>query len=165
MISSGDTNLLPAAADAAAAVVLVLATCVWVGGFVTLVVVSRVARKTLSGPGRISFFRGLGRSYGTVSTIGLCFALASGIALVAGISWSALLIASVVVAACLVLTTAGGVKQARRMTRLRRSALEHPDDPDLKSAVSRGARRAAVVRGMIGALTITLTVLGCLLAV
>jgi hypothetical protein len=46
------------------------------------------------------------------------------------------------------------------MTRIRRAAAAAPDDPALASRVSRGARRAAVLRAAIGALTLALLALG-----
>jgi hypothetical protein len=40
-----------------------LAVCVWVGGFVTIAVVTRVVRCELPVAARVAFFRSLGRSY------------------------------------------------------------------------------------------------------
>jgi hypothetical protein len=148
------------AAATAVAGVLILATTVWIGGFVTLVVVTRVARGTLAPAGQVAFFRGLGRAYGTVSGIALAVALATGAALVYGRPWDSVLAAAVAVAAALVLTTGAGVAQARRMTRLRHHLAEYPDDGTMRRRVRRGGRSAALLRGVIGALSLALLALG-----
>jgi uncharacterized membrane protein len=152
------------AAATAVAGVLILATTVWIGGFVTLVVVTRVARATLGPAGQVAFFRGLGRAYGAVSGIALAVGLATGAALVYGRAWDGVLAAAVAVAAALVLATGVGVVQARRMTRLRRRLAEDPDDGTLSSRVRRGGRSAALLRGLIGALSLALLALGVALA-
>ena len=150
--------------EAALAAVLILATAVWVGGFAAIVVVARVAGRTLGRAERIAFFRALGRTYGVVGGVALALALGTGAFLVHGRPWDGVLIAAVVVAAALVATLAAGVAQARRMTRLRRGALDRPDDAALAARVRRGARDAGVLRASIGVLTLALVVLGALLA-
>lgn len=149
---------------AALAAVLILATAVWAGGFVAIAVVARVARRTLGPAERVAFFRGLGRTYVVVGGVALVLALATGASLVYGRPWDAVLAAAVVVAAALVVTLVAGVAQARRMTRLRRGALNNPGDTALATRVRVGARRAVVLRASIGALTLALVVLGALLA-
>ncbi|WP_301174484.1 hypothetical protein [Actinomadura geliboluensis] len=146
------------------ACVLVLASAVWVGGFVAIGVVARVSVRTL-GPGdRVAFFRALGRLYLGVGTGALVLALGSGAALVADRSWDGTLTATAVLAAALVAALAFGVLQARRMTRLRRDALAHPDDASLAARVRGGARNAGLLRASIGLLSVALVVLGTVLA-
>lgn len=145
-------------------VVFLLASSVWLGGLVAIAVVARVATRTLTAADRVAFFRGLGRGYGIVSGIALVVALATGAALLAGRAWDATLVATVVAAAALVLTTVLGVVQARRMTRLRRRALSEPADTALSGQVSRRARAAAALRGLIALFSLALLVLGVLLA-
>ncbi|HET8599972.1 MAG TPA: hypothetical protein VFL99_06570 [Segeticoccus sp.] len=151
---------------AAAAVtgLLIFAASVWLGGYVAIAVVARVATSTMEPATRATFFRGLGRSYGVVGTVALAVAYGSGAALLFGRSWSPLLIVSVLVAAALVLTTAYGVRQARKMGRLRRRSFDEPDDRTLGRRVRAGARRAAALRAGIGVLSVTLLALGVALA-
>lgn len=164
LLNTPTANLLPSAADAALSVVLVFATAVWLGGFVTLVIVARTTRRTLEPAQRVALFRGLGRAFGGTAGGALCIGLACGIALLLGTSWSDLITTAVVLAGCLVVTTLGGVVQARRMTRLRRAALGDPDNPGVHADVQRGARRATGVRALIGVLSVALVVVGVLIA-
>lgn len=150
--------------EAALAGVLVLATSVWVGGFVAIVVVARVSARTLAPGDRVAFFRALGRAYGVVGGAALALALGSGAALVHGRPWDGVVGASAVVAAALVAALLTGVVQARRMTRLRRSALGAPEDGQRAARVRRGARAAGVLRAFIGVLTLVLVALGVALA-
>lgn len=158
----GDTTeLLAGPVETVLAVLLVLAAAVWVGGFVAIAVVARVATRTLGAAERIGFFRGLGRSYLVVGGPALVVALVCGGLLLAGSPWGGMPTATTVVAAALVITTVTGVVQARRMTRLRRSALDQPDGV-LAARVRSGARRAGLLRALIGVLSVTLLVLGVL---
>ena len=150
--------------DGIAAAILVLGTAVWLGGFVTIVVVSRVAAHTLESSVRVGFFRTLGRVFGIVSASALVMAVVGAGLLVRNRAWGATLVAATVVVAALVIATAIGVRQARAMTRLRRAALERPDDDMLASRVRAGSRRAVVLRAAIGGLTVAAVTLGVLLA-
>jgi uncharacterized membrane protein len=152
-------------AEVVVACVLVLAAAVWVGGFVAIGVVARVSVRTLGPADRVAFFRSLGRVYLGVGTAALALALGSGAALLAGRPWDGTLTATAALAAALVAALASGVLQARRMTRLRREALAHPDDASLATRVRRGARNAGLLRAAIGVLTLALTLLGTALAV
>ena len=144
--------------------VFILATAVWVGGLVAIPVVARVASRTLSPDQRVTFFRGLGRAYGVVGVLALVVALATGAVLAADHPWDGTLCATAVVAAALVAISSLGIVQARRMSRLRRQALDHPDDERLTDRVRRGARSAAALRGGIVLLSLVLVALGSVLA-
>lgn len=144
--------------------VLILATSVWVGGLVAIAVVARVATRTLDPGARVAFFRALGRTYGVVGTLALALAYGAGAALLLDRPWDALLAATATVASTLVATTAFGVIQARRMSRLRRAALDQPTNEVLAHAVHRGASRAGTLRGLIALLSLALLWLGVLLA-
>ena len=143
--------------------VLITATAVWIGGLVALAVVARVAGRTLEPAARVALFRGLGRSYGIVGTGALAIAYGTGASLVYGRSWDGLLTATAVVATALVAVTGVGIAQARRMSRLRRLALDRPDDVGLVARVRRGAGRAAALRALIALLSFALLALGVLL--
>jgi hypothetical protein len=69
-----------------------------------------------------------------------------------------------VLAVALVLATGAGVVQARGMTRLRQRAVREPGDAALTARIERNARRALVLRALIGALTVALLALGAALA-
>lgn len=153
--------------DTARAVLLgvfILASCIWVGGYVAIAVVARVARRTLEPAQRVTFFRRLGRSYLLVGAPALVIALGTGAGLVQSQAWGVTLVATVAGAASLLLTLAVGVAQARRMTRLRTAALARPHDDALTRRVRREARAAVVLRAAIGLLTLTIIALGSLLA-
>lgn len=143
---------------------LVLATSLWLGGLFAIAVVARVATRTLDPAARVAFFRGLGRSYAVVGTAALVLAYGAGAALLRDHGWDLTVAAAVVVAVALAAALGGGIAQARRMTRLRRRALDQPGDAALATRVRRGARRASVLRGLIGVLSLVLLALGVVLA-
>lgn len=144
--------------------VFTLASCIWVGGYVAIAVVARAAARTLEPTARVAFFRALGRSYLLVGGPALVVALGTGAGLLSGHRWDGTLIATVVVAAALLVALAVGVVQARRMTRVRRASLAAPDDTALAAGVRRGARAATLLRASIGLLSLALIALGSLLA-
>jgi uncharacterized membrane protein len=149
-------------AAAAVAGLLIFAATVWVGGSVVIALVARVATRTLTPEARVAFFRGLGRAYGVLGTAALAVAYGAGAALVYGRPWNATLTATAVVATALVAATAVGVVQARRMSRLRRRALDEPGGTQLAGRVHRGAVRAGALRGAIGGLSLALLALAVL---
>lgn len=69
--------------------VFILATSVWVGGYVAVAVVARAASATLDAAGRVAFFRSLGRSYLWVGVPALVIALATGAILARDHDWDA----------------------------------------------------------------------------
>ncbi len=141
-----------------------MCVCVCVGGFVTIAVVTRVVRRELAVPAQVAFFRSLGRGYGVVAGVALGVALSTGGALLSRRGWDAWSAVAAMLAVALVLATGAGVVQARGMTRLRQRAVREPRDPVLTAQVGRNARRALVLRALIGALTVALLALGASLA-
>ena len=101
---------------------------------------------------------------GVVGLLALAMALTTGAVLVYGRPWDSALTAAAVAAGSLVGVTATGIVQARRMTRLRRRALHHPDDMGLAGRVRRGARVAGALRALIGVISLALVALGAVLA-
>lgn len=160
----GSASSASSTAHAALVGVLVFATAVWVGGFVALVVVARVARRTLRPTDQVAFFRALGRGYNLVGIPALLVGFATGAVLLVGKPWTGTLVAALAVAATLVVATVAGVIQARGITRLRRRALTEGENTTLADRVRRAARRAAWLRGSIGGLSLALIALGALLA-
>lgn len=144
--------------------VLVLATSIWLGGYVAIFVVARTATATLTPQARVAFFRRLGRVYFWVGTPALAVALVLGAVLARDVDHGALFTAATVIAVVLVLSFAVAVVQARRMTRLRRGMVARPDDVELLDRVRRGAAAAGALRGVLGLLSIVLVVLGAFLA-
>lgn len=145
--------------------VFALASCVWVGGYVTIAVVARVATRTLQPAQRVVFFRGLGQSYLRLGAPALGLALGTGAWLIADHGADGgLLVAAEGVAVALLVSLAFGVGQARRMTRLRADALAAPQDSALARRVGHCARAATVLRALIGLLSLALIALGSLLA-
>jgi len=141
--------------------VLIMATSVWLGGYVAIGVVARAAAQTLEPAQRVTFFRSLGRSYLWVGVSALVVSYVAGAVLIRDHSWDGLMISNVVLAALLIVGLAVAVRQARRMTRLRHAMIE---DPSLRAQVDRQARAATGLRASLGLITLALVVLGAFLA-
>lgn len=135
---------------------LVLGASVWIGGFVTIIVLSRSARMTLQPTQRVDLMRHFGRSYLPVAFIAMVLIVVAGGGLLAQRPWDTLATVLVLIVAATVIATAIGVIQARAMTRLRRRLLAAPDSRDLSQQVNRGARRARVLRSAIGVLSVAM---------
>ena len=133
-----------------------LAAAVWVGSLAALAVVTRVARETLDPATRVAFFRALGRRYGIVGGLALAIAIGTGGALLAGEPWTAELSVLAGLTVALVLATALGVIQARRVNRLRER--HHGQAATEPVAIRASARRAGLLRAMIALLTVAIVV-------
>lgn len=158
-------SMIPIAADRPILTfVALLATSIWVGGFVTIAVVARVARRQLDPRSRVAFFRDLGRVYGLLGTGALAVAIACGAAMLDDHGWDGTALAAVLVTAALVVATCAGMLQARAMTRLRERAGREPGDKLLAARVRRGARLAVGPRASIGLLTLAILALAGVLA-
>jgi uncharacterized membrane protein len=144
--------------------VTLFTTSIWVGGFVTIAVVTRAARRQLTAGEQVRLFREIGRSFGIVGGTALVVALACSAALAADHEWGATRLAGALIAAALVVATGAGVAQARGMTRLRERAVRNPDDDSLPERIRKGAARALGLRAAIGALTIALLFVASILA-
>ena len=133
---------------------LVLGTAIWVGGFVTIIVLSRASRAVLQPVDRVALFRKFGRGYLPVAIAAMVLIVVPGGILLGQRPWDGLATTLVVLVAGTAVATAVGVVQARAMTRLRRAALNSPDD--LSQQVRRGAQRAMFLRAAIGVLTVAM---------
>jgi hypothetical protein len=112
----------------------------------------------------VAFFRSFGRAFGAVAGVALLLALVGGGVLMRHHPFDATAVATVVLAVLLLAATAVGVAQARAMTRLRRAALAAGPASGDSVTVGRGARNAAALRSLIGALTLALLACAVLLA-
>ncbi len=138
----------------------ILAASIWIGSMVSLVVVSNISKRVLEPSSRVQLFRGVGRAYGIVGSCALLIAIAAGVAIAGAPSnWTRPTTAAVVLSMVLVILTAIGVAQARRMTVVRRRALASPGDTDAADAMRRGAKLAAIVRTTMGICTLVIVVL------
>jgi hypothetical protein len=138
-----------------------LAASVWVGSLVCLAVVSSAARRVLDGPSRVALFRRVGRVYGIVGTASLLVAIGTGLALAWPLSRVTGALAVVfALAGSLVLLTAAGMIQARRMTIHRQRLLRAPQDRLAARTVHKGATMAGALRGSLGAVTLVIVALG-----
>lgn len=153
------------AAESIVLAVFIIATSIWVGGYIAIAVVAQAALRTLDAAMRVAFFRSLGRMYFWVGTPALIVALASGAVLARGTPKHGLYAAVVSVAAVLLASFAIAVAQARRMTRLRQSLISAPTDASLQTRVQRTARSADGLRAALGILSLALVVMGAFLAV
>lgn len=142
----------------------ILATSIWIGGYIAIAVVARTAAATLDPSARVRFFRSLGRSYLWVGIPALLVALGTGAVLLRDRDRDTLLVATVLIAAIMVACLAIAIAQARRMTRLRRRALDAPDDERLAQLIRRDGRAAALLRAVLGLLSLALVVFGSFLA-
>jgi uncharacterized membrane protein len=140
-----------------------LGACIWIGGFVTLVVVVRVARQQIGSRLQVAFFRALGRSYLPLAATALTLALAAGAWLLSFDDLHGIALATLPTGAGLVLAVLAGVTQARAMTRLRTRLLEQPADATLALRVQRAAVQAAALRATIGLLSLVLLALAGIL--
>jgi len=133
---------------------------IWIGGYFAVIVVTRIARRSLPRADQIVFFRHLGQIWGGIASIALGLAIITGVSMLIRADWPAGSTLAVVVAGAIVLATVVGVRQARMLGRQRRDALAEPGNERLASGVRSGAKRAILLRGLIGALTLFLVGVG-----
>lgn len=150
---------MPPAVQAILIAVFMLAASVWVGGYVATAVMARVATTTLQPGDRVTFFRALGRAYLWVEVPALVIALVIGGVLLADRGWDPLARVIAVVGVVLAAMLAIAIAQARRMTVLRRRALDAPAE-QMNAEVRQGAVWAGVLRALLGVLTLAIVVLG-----
>jgi uncharacterized membrane protein len=138
---------------------LILGGALWLGGFVAIVIFSRSTKKALTTPQRVAVFRELGRRYVIVASVAFALVVIPGGVLLAFRPADGYTLAVLIIALLLVVVTVVGIRQARRMTRMRRAAIAEPDAADA-AALQRGTRVASVLRASIGVCSLALFVLG-----
>lgn len=158
---------MPAALNAAISVVLILATAIWTGGYITVPVVAVISSKTLEPSQRVTFFKRFGRAYLRLAGTALVIMYVTGWALIAQIPWSSDLLRITVASAALLLILIAGIIQARNLTKLRTKALNvkenEPEGLQLLQTIQRRARAANVLRALIGVFTVVLVIKATLL--
>ncbi len=146
--------------DSALLFVHLITASIWIGGYFAVIVVTRITRRSLPRADQIVFFRHLGQIWGGIASIALGLAIITGVTMLIRAGWPTGSTLAVVVAGAIVLATAVGVRQARMLGRQRRESLADPSDEKLSSGVRTGAKRAIVLRGLIGVLTLLLVGVG-----
>jgi hypothetical protein len=136
---------------------LLLGTAVWAGELLTVLVVVLSSRGTIGAASRVAFFRDFGRRFTTLFAATGVIVFASLVALLV-VAPRPLVVADLVLGACLVVVTTVGILQARRMTRLRHaqavagtesSAGTGSSTGPESSTVQRNAAVAAVLRSAL----------------
>lgn len=144
--------------------ITLLAASIWIGGYVAVVVMTRIARRRLAPADQIAFFKDFGKVWGIIATPALLVALATGTVLIASHGWTTTATVAAVVAGVLLLTTFLGMRQARMISGLRRELLDSPTDEEKQKRVKVAALRAARLRALLGILTLILLGLGSAIA-
>ena len=143
---------------------LILASGVWIGGFVALIVFSASSRKTLGRPERIALFRQVGHRYLRIAVAAAVLVVIPGAILLAVRPFDGFTITVLALVVAIVAVTWIGVRQARAIGRMRKAALTHPDDDTQAAAIDRAAARATLLRAGIGVLSLALFVVGIAMA-
>jgi hypothetical protein len=142
------------------AVILAIGSGMWIGGLVTVVILSRASAKTVAAGDRVALFRSFGKGFAVFVGVTALFVVLPALAL-AVIEPVPLTAGILVLAFGLLLVTAVGILQARRMSVLRGAAASGGGDP---VGLRRNAAAAVVLRSLIGVLGLTLLVLAALFA-
>lgn len=131
--------------------VVLLGGSIWVGSMVCLAVVARVATRVLSTTDRVELFADVGRIYRVLGTTALVAAACAG-AVLAGRpdDWGPLTMTAFVLAGFLLGLSLAGMRQAHRMTAMRRRM--PPQSPRLL----RAGRDATVLRSLMGLVTVAI---------
>ena len=150
---------LPLLVERALLGLVILGAALWMGGFVAIMVVSATSKKSLEPKHRIALFRGLGRNYLKIAAVAFALVVIPGGVLLALRARDGFTLAILLVSLALVVVTACAVRQARRLTRMRRAAAADPGDSELLGSIVRTAGAARVLRTGIGLLSLALFVL------
>jgi uncharacterized membrane protein len=127
---------------------VILGAAVWMGGFVAIMVVNATSKKSLEPAQRIALFRGLGRNYLRVAAVAFVLVVIPGGVLLASRPWDGFTLAILLAAILLLVLTCVAVRQARRMTRMRKAALA-AGSPGA-APIAHHSRRAWMLRMGIG---------------
>ena len=144
------------------AAILAIGAGVWVGGLLTVIIVSASSRKMIAAADRVALFRDFGRRFAVLVGVTALFVVAPALVL-ASTEPGPLSVAVLLLALGLLFGTAVGILQARRMTRLREAAAE-PASAEDTGRLRRNATIAATLRVILVLGYLALLVLATLLA-
>jgi hypothetical protein len=137
---------------------LLLSGSIWVGSMVCLAVVGRAAGRLLAPGDRVALFADVGRTYRVLGTTSLLVAISAGAALAGEPGdWGPATTVAIGLVVVLVGLSLAGMRQAHRITELRRCAADGMPAAELRTAT----RRAAVLRSSMGAISVVIVVLVC----
>ncbi len=138
---------------------LTLGVGAWIGGFVTVFVVSRSSSTNLEPPQRVRLFRDFGRRYGVVAAVAMAFVLvpAAILSYIDPSNTPALVI--LVLSVAIIALSIPAINQARRIGALRRDAIDHPNDRAKADAVGRAVRYGTIMRSILALGSVALVVL------
>jgi hypothetical protein len=143
------------------AVVLAIGSGVWVGGLVTVVILAVASRTTVAAVDRVALFRVFGKRFAVFMGVVALFVVPPALVL-ATVEPTPLTASTLVLALGLLLVTAIGILQARRMSALRRADASGSGDP---AGLRRNAAGALALRSLIGLAALALPVLALLVTV
>jgi hypothetical protein len=133
--------------------VVLLGGSIWIGSMVCLAVVARVATQVLSTTDRVELFADVGRIYRVLGTTALVAAACAAAALAGDpADWDALTLTAFVLGGFLLGLSLAGMRQAHRMTTMRRALA--PSSAQLR----RAARDATVLRSLMGLVTVAVVI-------
>lgn len=147
------------------AVILAAGSGIWVGGVVTVTIVSATSSTTVAAADRVALFRAFGTRFAIFAGVVALVMVAAALAL-AAIDPAPLTASALAVTLALLLVTAVGIVQARRMSALRSAAGSSAagsgaDDP---ARIRRNAVVAVTLRSLIGLVSLAVPVLAVLIA-
>ena len=126
------------------AAILAIGAGAWVGGLLTVIVLSTSSRRTIASADRVALFRDFGRRFAVVMGVTAPFVVVPAV-LLASTEPGPSTVSILLLAIGLLLATAIGILQARRMTSLRTA---HPADTSSRT-VQRNATIAAALRTVL----------------
>jgi hypothetical protein len=137
---------------------LLLSASIWIGSMVCLAVVARSAGRLLAPGDRVALFADVGRTYRVLGTTSLLVATATGVALAGEpADWDLATRVAIGLVVLLVGLSVAGMRQAHRITGLRRSAAGGMPTTELRTA----ARNATALRSSMGVVSVVIVVLVC----
>ena len=142
---------------------MILASSVWIGGFVAIVIFSASSKKALGRPERIALFRQFGHRYVRVAGVAFVLVAVPGAVLLVARPLDGFTSPCWLSRSPCVVVTWIGVRQARAMGRMRKAGLAHPTTAPTPPR-STVPRSASVLRAGIGLLSLALFVLGVAMA-
>lgn len=143
------------------AAILAVGAGSWVGGLLTVAVLASSSRRTVAAADRVALFRDFGRRFALLFGVTALFVVAPALVL-AVIDPGPLSVSILLLTLGLLLATAAGILQARRMTGLRATAATPSGEADA-GTLRRNAAVAAALRGILALGYIAVLVLAVLL--